>query len=148
KPDNCVNSSSRGSLLRAAVVFLVRHRFEPHYTAGTSSIGDRDVIHLAIRRRAVPVLNVGRANDRLASVDRLHRLSSFLITPAAADHNESLARRMFVPVASCTRLKGHAANRIIIALGFLREHLQIHGAGEIIGWSLFAFWKNELAICF
>src|SRR6185369_12052773 len=55
---------------------------------------------------------------------------------------------MCVPVASCARLERHAADRIIIAFCFLSEHLQIHSAGKIIGWSFFAFWKNALAISF
>src|SRR5690242_14648120 len=125
--------------LPVSVVFLVLDRFEPNHTPNPFIIGDRDVIHLAIGGCAVPVLNVGRANDRLAFIDRFHRLSSFLIKPSPADDNESLSRRMCVPVASRTGFERHAADRIIIALCLLSQHLEMHLACKIIGWSEFAF---------
>src|SRR6266404_1612193 len=139
--------STTWSLL-ASAVFLVRDGFEPNHTASPFIIGDRDVIHLAVGRRTVPVLNVGRANDRLAFIDRFHRLSFFLIKPFAADDNESLSCRMCVPVASRTRFERHAADRIIIALCFLSEHLEIHFACKIIGWCRFPFRENAFAFGF
>src|SRR5829696_7532096 len=143
-PARVIDASS----LLASVVFLVRDGFEPNHTPSPFIIGDRDVIHLAIGRRAVPVLNVGRANDRLAFIDRSHRLSFFPIKPSAAYDNESLSCRMCVPVASRTRFERHAADRIIIALCFLSKHLEMHLACKIIGWCRFAFPENAFAFVF
>ena len=66
----------------------------------------------------MPMLNVGSANDRLAFAHRFDCLSLFLIKASAADDDESLSRRVGVPVAPRTRLERHAADRVVIALLF------------------------------
>src|SRR5215213_4245297 len=62
------------------------------------------------RRRAVPVLDVGITDDCIAFVDRLDGLAFFLIKPFAVDNDQSLSRRMRVPIASSTRLERYAGD--------------------------------------
>ena len=84
--------------MSAGVVFFVCYWFEPNHPAIAFIISDGDVRHLALRRRAVPMLDVGITDDGLAFVDRLNRFAFFLIKPFACDDDESLPCRMRVPI--------------------------------------------------
>ena len=58
----------------------------------------------------VPVLDVGITDDCIAFVDRFDGLAFFLIKAFAVDNDQSLSRRMRVPIASSTRLERYAGD--------------------------------------
>ena len=94
----------------AGFVFIISYRLEPNHTAIAFIISDGDVRHLTFRRRAVPVLDVGLTDDCVTFVDRFDGLAFFLINPLAVDDEQSLSRRMRVPIASSTRLERYAGD--------------------------------------
>ena len=99
-----------------SVIFFVRDGLEPNDTDIAFVVGDGDVAHSTVGRRAVPVFDVRAANDDIAFVKRFDGFAFFLIKPSAAGYEQNLSRRMRMPVASRAGFKGHAADDVIVVL--------------------------------
>src|SRR3954466_7797722 len=86
--------SSHSTTFAVAVVFL-----------------DRDMRHRRCRSCAVPMLVTRRAPDHVVGPDLLLGFAPTLGPAHTGDHDQRLAARMRVPIASCARLERDQAAR-------------------------------------
>src|SRR4051794_7333835 len=95
-----------GSLLcRPGEILLVGDVLEPGYRRPVQRLLDVDVGHRIRRRRAVPVLLVGRAQKQVARIEFEDRASLHLCPADAIRDDQGLAKRMLVPGGAGARLE-------------------------------------------
>src|SRR5579871_1870249 len=87
----CVNGGRSGQVL------LVADLFEPVHDLAVERFLNRDMGHGRGRRRAVPMLLAGRAQDHVAWPDLLLGFAPTLGPAAPGCHDQRLAKRMGVP---------------------------------------------------
>src|SRR5512135_1183111 len=111
-------------------IFFVCDLLHPGDRRAVQGFLDRDVGHGRGRRRAVPMLHVGRAPDDIAGTDFDDRLA-FTLRPAdTGGDDQGLAERVRVPCRARARFEGHNGPADTRRLLPLEQRVDPHTAGE------------------
>ena len=117
-----------------AGVFLVRDRFAPLVAGALAGHFKGHMGEPAVLGCAVPVLDLGRDDHRIAGGEGLRGLAPLLIPAAAGgaqqDLPAALGRMVDVPVVAAARLEGDVGDRDAV---FTAEGLEVAVAYEILG---------------
>src|SRR5215472_8001235 len=93
-----------------ALVILITDLFQPLDRFAIERFLNGDVSHCCRRRRAMPMLLVGRKPDDIARPDFLNRAALSLRPAATSRDDQGLPERVRVPGGPCTRLEGDACS--------------------------------------
>jgi hypothetical protein len=114
------------------VVLSVGDFLLPDHVLDVPAAGDHQVRHRRVRRRSVPVFDVGRTTDGLALPERDH----FAVTGAgkgdARGDDHVLPCRVKVPGGAGTGLEGDVRAGVMGGVVAGEQHVDAHVAGEIV----------------